>query len=412
MTPSNGSSRRSWLLATMVAVALQSAAALVLNFNQLRAWPPAAPSRFGDTDIYRLYAGMTLGGRRPYRDFRVEYPPLAVPLFLLPGFVAPGRAGFRFAFAAEMLLFHAATVALVARRVDRGEGPGRLVSRLAWYSVAFLMLSRLMVSRYDAAPAFLGFASAVWWAEGRTRDGGIAAALGTLMKIYPIVVALVASVGCGKGADRGRGTGIFGVALVLGGSSWLAFGGIAGVGESLRYHGERGLEYGSLFSGLQMLAAKVAGASIVVSRDHASFSTITPWSPMLVALAFPFQAAAVAMVVGIFLKRGGLEIVRFAGAAVLAFAATGKVFSPQYLIWVSPFVAILDGPIAARARRLFALACLLTLLAPALFNVLPRTSLGVILAFNLKNAAVLALLGLLTFGPDGSDIPGLTEKFR
>ena len=104
-----------------------------------------------------------------------------------------------------------------------------------------------------------------------------------------------------------------------------------------------------------------------------------------------------------------IEGVRFSGAAILAFIITGKVFSPQYLIWLLPFIAVLEGPIARRGFWLFAAGCAATLIAPALTGSFARIDIAVILAYNIKNALFLALLALLTFGPPsgavGTEIP-------
>src|SRR3954463_9641603 len=37
-----------------------------------------------DTPVYQRYGDAMLDGQIPYRDFRVEYPPAALPVFLLP----------------------------------------------------------------------------------------------------------------------------------------------------------------------------------------------------------------------------------------------------------------------------------------------------------------------------------------
>jgi hypothetical protein len=151
-----------------------------------------------------------------------------------------------------------------------------------------------------------------------------------------------------------------------------------------------------------MLAAKAVGAEIAVVRDHAAWSSVTPWSPRLLSLALPIQAAAILMVCALFIGRGMSEGARYSGAAILAFIITGKVFSPQYLIWLMPFVAVLEGPTARRARWLFAAGCAATFVAPALTARFGRTSAEVILAYNVKNALFLALLMILTLGP-GAD---------
>jgi hypothetical protein len=354
-----------------------------------------------DTDIYYRYATLVFEGKVPYRDFRVEYPPLALPLFLAAALVSNDITGFKIAFAVEMLAFNAATVWLVAVWVERIQGRDRVPKRLAWYTVPYLLLSRLMVARYDAAAMFVGFAASTWWFSGCRQRGGIAAAVGTLMKVYPAVVAMVAGSWdlTRPRIPRGRGVLAFTVALLLGSLGWLALGGTHGVVESLGYQLGRGFEYGSLYSGLQMLAAKAVGAKIDVVRDHAAWSSVTPWSSRFLPLVLPIQAATILIVCDTFFRRGMTEGVRYSGAAILAFIITGKVLSPQYLIWLLPFIAVLEGPIARRGFWLFTAGCAATLMAPALTGSFPRTSLAVIVAYNVKNALFLALLALMTFGP-------------
>ncbi len=392
--PANRPRWRSGLAHGLAAVAIQAALAPLTAGAKLR-------SATEDTDIYFRYATRILAGEIPYRDFPVEYPPLALPLFLAAKFAAPGLAGFKVAFAVEMMLFNAATVLLVASRVERREGLDRVPARLAWYTLYFLILSRLLVARFDAAPMFLGFAASAWWFSGRGGRGGLAAALGALAKVYPGMVAVLALARdrARPGAGRGNGAVAFALTSMIGVAGWLALGGVGGVSTSVRYHLGRGFEYGSVPSGAQMLAAKLAGAEISIARDHASFSTITPWSPTLLAWALPVQVAAILGVLVAFARRGMREGVRYSGAAVLAFIATGKVLSPQYLLWMMPYLAVLEGPAAPRCRRLFAAICAATLLAPSLLQVQSRTSLGVILAYNARNALVGWLLILLVFAP-------------
>ena len=97
---------------------------------------------------------------------------------------------------------------------------------------------------------------------------------------------------------------------------------------------------------------------------------------------------------------------------MLGLIITGKVFSPQYLIWLMPFITVLDGPVASRGRRLFAAVCATTVLAAGCLNYLARTSVWVILPYNVRNVPIPAWLWLwLTFGPrddrgDGDELIG------
>ena len=377
----------------LAAAVIQATLALAISGARLRVG-------LEDTDGYYGHATMIRRGMVPYRDFPVEYPPMALPLFLAASFASRGPDGFKVAFAVEMLLFNAFAVLVVAWWVGRRQGEAAVPWRLAWYTLSFLILSRFVVTRYDAAPMAVGFAAAILWACGRTAAGGAVAAIGALAKVFPAVVAVVASVGdLRRGKARGRGAVAFALTSATGVAAWFALGGARGVSAAVRYHTGRGFEYGSLYSGAQMLAAKLAGAEITISRDHASYSSITAWSGAMTAWVLPLQAATLLLVCVVFARRGMGEGVRYSGAAVLAYIVTGKVFSPQYLIWLIPFMAVLEGPIAARGRRLFAAVCAMTLLAPAGLRSLPRTSLWVIVPYNARNALIVWLLLLLVFGP-------------
>ena len=390
----------------LAAAVIQAALALAISGARLQ-------GGLEDTDAYSRHAAMIRQGMIPYRDFPVEYPPMALPVFLAASFASRGPAGFRVAFAVEMLLFNAVAVLLVARWVGTRQSAARVRPALAWYTLSFLILSRLMVTRYDGAPMALGFAAALAWASGRGVAGGVLASLGALAKVFPSMVAVVSMVG-DLSRRKVRGAVAFASTTIVGAAAWVVVGSTRGVSSALRYHTGRGFEYGSLYSGAQMLAAKLAGVEITIARDHASFSTITDWSGAMMAWVLPAQAAALATVCVVFARRGMRERVRYSGAAVLAYIITGKVFSPQYLIWLMPFMAVVDGPIAPRVRRLFATVCALTLLAPASLRTLPRTSLWVILPYNARNVLIVGLFLLLVFGPaagrdDGGEI-GLSAE--
>jgi hypothetical protein len=100
------------------------------------------------------------------------------------------------------------------------------------------------------------------------------------------------------------------------------------------------------------------------------------------------------------------EGLRFSAAAVLAFIVFGKVLSPQYLIWLFPFVAVLDGPTGSIARKIFLLGCVITLLlypGPGLGMVLEHQA-GAILLLNLRNALLVWMLAVLLYGHESDPL--------
>ncbi len=84
-------------------------------------------AKFRDLHLYRQYGDALLDGRIPYRDFFVEYPPGAIPLFAAPS-LAPGGA-YDALFKALMTLCCIAAILCVtyvlARRARAGCGSVR-----------------------------------------------------------------------------------------------------------------------------------------------------------------------------------------------------------------------------------------------------------------------------------------------
>ena len=315
-------------------------------------------SPFSDLGYFERYAAQVVRGMIPYRDFAIEYPPLAAPLFVAPK-VAAGLLGgsldpfaaYVLAFAAQMMLVDAVLVGLVA---IWGGGAGERRRRLAWYSAYFVVLCPLVVARFDLVPALAAFAAAVLLTRGRPGWGGAVAGLGVLVKIVPGVVAVPLLAGAATfGTKAGAAKGL--VAVVGAGMlAWFALGG-AMVLDTFHFHADRGIELNSTYASAFMIAREALGATIRASFDHNTVGVAGPGSP-LVGRASVFVQLACLGLVGWAARRrlepGSLDL---AGAAVLAFILGGKVLSPQFMIWLIPFVAA-----TGTGRRIFLACCVLT----------------------------------------------------
>jgi hypothetical protein len=75
-------------------------------------------AKFRDLHLYRQYGDALLAGHVPYRDFFVEYPPGAVPLFVGPS-LAPGGA-YDAIFKVLMTLCSIGAIFCVCFVLDRG----------------------------------------------------------------------------------------------------------------------------------------------------------------------------------------------------------------------------------------------------------------------------------------------------
>jgi hypothetical protein len=351
---------------------------------------------------YYDYASEALAGRVPYRDFPFEYPILSYPLFLIPRLLVSEFEGYRVAFMAEMLLFDVAAIVLIARHGGDVEPVGVVAGRLVWYTLYCFLLAPLVIGRFELAPMVLAFAAASWWFSGRAVLGGVTAGLGTLMKVFPGLVAAPAMVKevVSLRTARPRGAAPFLATLGLGLASWLWLGGSRVIG-SLAYHAERGLEIESLFGGLVLLAGAITGQAVPWVFDHNAYHVAPGWGAGLARLSFPLQAATLFLVVWRFWESGMADGIRYPSAAVLAFVIPGKVLSPQYLIWLFPFLAVLDRGTGSLARRVFLLCCLTTTLiypGPGFVMILGHEAWAILL-LNMRNALMIWLLALLLSRP-------------
>jgi hypothetical protein len=386
-----------WTLA--IQAALFAGANLDKLVTLLRSGGTRLQAPFDDTVRYFEFANQMFSGLVPYRDVPVEYPPFAVPAFLLPRIFASTLVPYQIAFAALMFAMNAIIVVLLARHLERTAEPGELRVRLAWYTLFVVLLSRLALSRFDLLPALLAFAAAVMWTEDKPVFGGVLAGMGTLTKVFPGLVAFIASIReLSRVRDsRPRGTLATGAVVAAGFGLWWIVGG-HGTIDALRYHAARGIEFGSLWGGLLLLWTKVTGAAVTLENTFGSLNVSCEGASTLARLSTLALAAAEVLVAWLYFERlrgkreGGLE--RYSAAAILAFIVMSKVGSPQFLLWVAPFIAVLDGRVGRPARRLFAACCTVALIAAFAKRADP-TSWPVIVGYNAKNFMLLALFGLI-----------------
>src|SRR5262249_12825992 len=98
-----------------------------------------------------------------------------------------------------------------------------------------------------------------------------------------------------------------------------------------------------------------------------------------------------------YLTRGGGDDLRYATAALLGFTITGKVLSPQYMIWLLPFITVLEGRAGIWARPVFLASCLLTRLiypGPGFLSLLSNRPWAIAL-LNLRNFSLIFMLIIL-----------------
>jgi hypothetical protein len=301
--------------------------------------------RIVDTPVYERYGSAMDDGKVPYRDFAVEYPPGALPIFVAPALGDAGFETFRIRFEALMAFFGEAMIVCVAiALVALGAGRKRLLGALGFVSFAPLALGPVVLSRFDLWPTVLTAAALAALVSGRLRLGHVALGAAVVAKLYPAVLAPIAVAYVWR--RKGRREALVCVAALAGvvALAFVPFLVLApgGVWHSFSGQASRPLQIESLGAGLLLAAHQAFGTAITMESSHGS-QNLTGSAPNVLAAAQSVLQVAALAVVWILFARGPAgrgRLVQASAAALVAFIAFGKVLSPQFLIWLIPVVPL------------------------------------------------------------------------
>ena len=335
--------------------------------------------------LYPKWASELVHGHFPVHDSQWQYPPVAGLVFLAPR--ALPFLSYATAFGVLMLLCDAAVAAMLQAA---SRGPGRGNHGLWLWTLGLPLLLQLPYIRFDVAVTALAV-GAVLLLDRSPVGGGTLAALGALIKAWP-VLALV-------GAPRGRVTrrswtsAVVSAAAVAGAMA-LAFSHAFGfLGEQ----SARGLEVESL-PGSLLLAARRFGYQGTVHYRYGSFQVGGPHVHGLATAMLGLTVLGFGWLLWWRLRARVWTAATAADAALtamLVFVTTSRVISPQYLVWLlglgAVCLAFRDSSQRRVALALLPVTALTTLVYPVLWQPLLDDRAGAVLVLLLRNAALLAL---------------------
>ena len=337
----------------------------------------------GDLARYASYSAQLLRGQVPFRDFAMEYPPAALLPMLAPRLlvgVDASESAYGVAFAITSIAWIVLAIALVG-------------GRIVWPALATILLAPLVLYRFDAFPALMAAGAVAATVRGRPTLAGALLAVGALAKLSPAVLAplIVAYLWRDRRAVRRfvLGGAIAGVAvlapLAILAPGWPKI--------FLAYHLGRGLQIESLPASVYLLASQLGLVRATVDYGAGSFNLAAPGANAVASAMLPLMLVAMLAVYAIACRRVARRVLPLGEAsfvALLAFVLFNKVLSPQYLVWLVPFV----GLVRPRLAIAFALACALsTLIFPTFYRELIRGELlptALLVARNALLAATFA----------------------
>jgi uncharacterized membrane protein len=319
---------------------------------------------------YWLDARLFLDGDVPYRNFPLEYPPLSLPVFILPALPPFGinyavyRGWFEVLIAVIGMLI-VPTVAWTLAWI--GARRGQIVAALAAVAVSPVLTGPAMIARFDLWPALLAAVALAAMVAGRSRIAFVVLALGFLAKVYPGFLLPIFLIHAWRTAGRREaaiGLGLFVGVVAAGLGPFIANSPDDALAPFTRTL-DRPLQVETLGASIMALLHTLAGTPLARPSDAFGSSNITGLVADNVARSQTLVLAA--CFAGIWLAMTRLPasprtLVSAVGLAIVATVTFGKVLSPQYVTWLIPAVAVLVPARGVRVLALLAASLLLTTL--------------------------------------------------
>jgi hypothetical protein len=356
---------------------------------------PFSDVTVNDLYVYGVYADLLHAGQLPYVDFGFEYPPLAAIPIWLAGVPGLGDATYEASFGVLMAACLVAAQQLAARLA--GSGTRERVT-VGWLLVATpVVVGAAVRTHFDALPVAIALGGLLALSRDRHGLGFALLGVGTMTKLFPGLLAVIALAWlAGRGEWRAvlRGGAIF-AAVVVALSLPLAG---AGYVDSFAFHLDRPVQIES--SAASVLFA-LGGSDVTGTNlrpDRFKSNGLDGGHADAVERVFAFLLVlALWSVVWLASRRPGVRHMVLCGfAALLAFVTLGKVFSPQYVIWLAPFAALAWVWRLRGVALLTAAAIVLTHVEfPSRYFDLINVEHTVVVIVAARNALLLAALGVL-----------------
>lgn len=335
----------------LLAPVAAAVAALVVWAVPFTRFSPWADPGITDIPVYQRIADAIASGQVPYRDFDVEYPPLATLLFWIADHMPFAYDRSFMALMAVCMCATAAGVAAVAQEI--GLSRGRLVAAITIVACAPLLLGNVLATRFD-----LALAATLTWTlfaavTERWRLMWSLMAVGILLKLVPLL--LIPLLVVWQAHRAGRAPALKGAAAALGMAAAVVapffIANPSGTWNIAGYHLDRPPQIESMASSYMLVLHALADVQVQVESSFGS-QGLPQRGPAVIAA---FGTAAMVALIGAiaFATASGLRrarsgpdarlVVAGMAATLAALLATGKVLSPQFMVWLLPATFLVAG---------------------------------------------------------------------
>ncbi len=374
----------------------------IILFKQL---PSYRNANITDLKIYYRYSLDFLNGEIPFLDFKMEYPPLALPAFNLPHLLSGGKSiginEYVGLFLVENTLFTLFAGMIICCILSQWRPEGRPVLPLfTVFSLTVAALAPILPWRYDMFPALLTILAFLCIIVDKPMVSGFFWGLAVIAKLYPLVFLAVLGIYFFAKKDirsllyLGLGVAVASIILIpffISTPNWMSV--------FFSYHQQRGLQIESLASGLLLLMHSLGVSTVYIVFNYGALHIVSTYSGMVLK-CLPFIAViAFCGVLSSGLCRFRQEqklkgaishesLTAYCVMVLLVFIMTNKVFSPQYMVWLLPFAALLK----LRHSGLLLIICVLTIIIfPFKYRYIVNIHVLGVLLLNMRNLLVVIL---------------------
>ncbi len=387
------SGRRANVFVAVGMMAVLTLAVLVLALPHV----PYGLHTISDITLYQQYAEKMAHGLQPYRDFSVEYPPLAVAVFRLPGHATDFKAyqyWFCVAMGAITVLAGVVTTITACRLWPRGR---RAYAAAILYALGVALTGAIIINRYDVVVALVVAVVLLCLSCRWYTAAAFALGLGFALKLTPVAILPLVLILAGRPRRWLWPVVAFVVAAAAPFVPFLLTS-AAGVRHVFQYHLERPLQIESAL-GTPMLFLRLIGvARAGYVWAYGSQALVAHGVGVAALISGPLTVVAVLVVYALIWRRRRrlratpVDVSLALLALLLALMLFSKVLSPQYFIWIVPALVL----VAARDRLLAVLGGLTLLLTqiefPGLYWPLLSMWPPSVIAVVLRNVALLVFM--------------------
>ncbi|MCL2032260.1 MAG: DUF2029 domain-containing protein [Methanomassiliicoccaceae archaeon] len=298
--------------------------------------------------VYFPYADELMHGGVP----ETEYPPLTLVFIAAPRLFAETPFCYNIAFVAEVCIFFMVGLLIMgklAKRYNQSQHKAILA-----YTGLMLLLVEFAVDRYDMFPAILTLLSFYCLVTKRYALAFVLLSMATMTKLYPAVlfpIYLIPFLMNKDWRNALKGTGLFFAVAVLIALPFALLGPDSAL-NFFDYQMGRPLHIESVAASFIHIVSVLGMTDAFVLPGYGSEFLAGPWPdaaaqylmPMMFAVLIAIYALYAYMLFGLRKDRQDNEndrMILLGGSvllSLLAFILIGKIFSPQYIIWIVPFI--------------------------------------------------------------------------